>query len=73
MDGNCFRSFIDKWLYGGNTYYIDNSYNYLVIQLFIHTNKGDDYWEREYSKLWKNLSDFDKLKTVGKIVHGVWG
>lgn len=30
-------------------------------------NKDYDYWELEYSKLWKNLSDRDKLKTVGRI------
>lgn len=35
-------------------------------------NKDDDYWEREYSKLWKNLSDIDKLKTIGRIAGGIF-
>ena len=30
-------------------------------------NKADDYWQKEYSKQWKNLSDYDKLKTVGRV------
>lgn len=35
-------------------------------------NKDDEYWEREYSKLWKNLSDVDKLKTAAKIAGGIF-
>lgn len=47
----------------------------LIISLFSFLsliNKDDDYWEREYSKLWKNLSDVDKLKTAAKIVGGIF-
>ncbi len=47
----------------------------LIIALFSYLsfiNKDDDYWEREYSKLWKNLSDVDKLKTAAKIAGGIF-
>ncbi len=47
----------------------------IIILLFSYLsliNKDDDYWEREYSKLWKNLSDVDKLKTVAKIAGGIF-
>lgn len=47
----------------------------IIILLFSYLsliNKDDDYWEREYSKLWKNLSDVDKLKTAAKIAGGIF-
>ena len=47
----------------------------IIIALFSYLsliNKDDDYWEREYSKLWKNLSGDDKLKTAAKIAGGIF-
>lgn len=47
----------------------------IIIALFSYLsliNKDDDYWEKEYSKLWKNLSDVDKLKTAAKIAGGIF-
>lgn len=47
----------------------------IIILLFSYLsliNKDDDYWEREYSKLWKNLSEVDKLKTAAKIAGGIF-
>lgn len=47
----------------------------IIILLFSYLsliNKDDDYWEIEYSKLWKNLSDVDKLKTAAKIASGIF-
>jgi uncharacterized membrane protein YkgB len=47
----------------------------IIIVLFSYLsliNKDEDYWEKEYSKLWKNLSDVDKLKTAAKIAGGIF-
>lgn len=43
----------------------------LLISFFFYLsliNKDNDYWEEQYSKTWKNLSDKEKVKTVGKII-----
>lgn len=43
----------------------------LLISFFSYLsliNKDNDYWEEQYSKAWKNLSDKEKVKTVGKII-----
>lgn len=46
-----------------------------IVSFFVYLSfidKDDASWEREYSKLWKNMSNVDKLKTVGRVADVIF-